>query len=68
MKIYYVGYYNEEWIKNDFVIMAETRSKYVAEEIVKHYNSEYKRNGMQMELIILEQCEIPKQYRYVADI
>lgn len=64
MTNYYVGYDNKPWDPmNDFVIMAETRNKGVAETIQKSYNEKYEKAGFSVRLIIATEKEI-KNYRY----
>ena len=52
MKTFYVGYNNKPWNNTDFVIMAETKSKGVAEMIKKSYNESYEKYGMSCRLEI----------------
>lgn len=64
MTIYYVGYDNKPY-KEDFVIMAETRSKGVALMIQKSYNEAYERNGMSLRLEIRTADRLGN-YRYAT--
>lgn len=67
MKTFYVGYNNKPWNNTDFVIMAETKSKGVAETIKRSYNEAYERSGMSCRLEIRTEDMIDS-YRYAEGI
>lgn len=59
-----IGYINKPWENSDFVILAQTPNKNVANCIKDMYNAEYKRIGITTKLIVLDDNELPKEYRF----
>lgn len=66
-KTYNVGYYNKPWSKSDFVILAQTKSFGVANFIETSYNEGYERNGLSVRAEIIENDNLPEDYRFSAD-
>jgi hypothetical protein len=62
---YSIGYYNKESIKKDFVILAQTESKYVAMFIRDSYRDSYKKVGFTTTVELIDGEEnIPKDHRF----
>jgi hypothetical protein len=64
MKIYNVGYFTPT---NTFVIFAQTQSEFVSDFIKTSYNEAYKKNKMSDRCIVLENADVPDDYRFAKD-